>query len=66
MGTITGTYTGSGTGAVQLTTGTLVVGAAGATFNLPAALFQWGGGVIDGPGTLTTSGICPCWMHRRG
>ena len=56
MGTVSGTYSGSGAGSVQLSQGTLAVDAAGATFNLPDPLFQWRGGVIDGPGALTSAG----------
>ena len=56
IGTVTGTYTGAGSGTVQLSAGSIAVGAAGATFNLPDPLFQWRGGVIDGPGTLTSAG----------
>jgi hypothetical protein len=52
--TLTGTYTGSGAGIVSLASGTLVIGAAGATFNFPAGLFQWTGGTINASaGTLT-------------
>jgi hypothetical protein len=42
-----GTYTGSGAGAVRLRTGVLQVGPAGATFNFPPGLFQWTGGVLN-------------------
>ena len=45
--TLTGTYTGSGGGTVRLASGTLVVGAGGATFNFPQNLFQWTGGTIN-------------------
>src|SRR5262249_46216279 len=55
--TFTGTYTGSGGGPVQLSRGTLNVGAGGATFNFPGGMFQWTGGVIDtGSNTLTNAG----------
>lgn len=43
-----GTYGGSGEGVVQFETGTLEVGAGGATFDFPPGLFQWTGGTIDG------------------
>ena len=53
--TLTGTYTGSGGGQVQLTGGTLIIGTAGATFDFPQGLFQWTGGTINGSGTLTNA-----------
>jgi len=53
--TFSGAYTGSGTGTVLLTRGTLRPGA-NAVFNFPAGLFQWRGGAIDG-GTLTNAGV---------
>lgn len=52
---VSGTINGSGNGAVVLH-GTLNVDAAGATFNLPAGMFQWTAGQINGPGTLTNAG----------
>lgn len=44
-----GTFTGSGTGQVQLNSGTLNVtgGTAGASFSFPAGLFVWNGGTIN-------------------
>jgi RHS repeat-associated protein len=58
--TITGTYTGSGGGTLQLYAGDgpldLAIGSAGATFDFARGLFQWTGGPIDGPGTLTNAG----------
>jgi uncharacterized delta-60 repeat protein len=51
----TGTYTGSGAGTVQMASGVLSV-TAGATFNLPARMFQWTGGAIAS-GTLTNAGV---------
>ncbi len=45
----TGSFTGSGGGTVSLSSGDLFVGAAGATFNFPAPLFQWSGGTITVP-----------------
>ena len=56
--TLTGTYTGSGGGQVQLTSGTLAIGTSGATFDFPQGLFQWSGGLIGGitsQGTLTNA-----------
>ena len=44
--TLAGTYTGSGGGQVQFSSGTLVTGTGGATFNFPQGLFQWTGGTI--------------------
>ena len=55
IGTLTGTYTGTGGGVVQLSNGTIAVGMAGATFNFAPGLFQWTGGTIAGPGTLTNT-----------
>jgi RHS repeat-associated protein len=50
--TFTGTYTGSGTGIVQLNgpgaPNKFVIGPSGATFNFPPGLLQWKGGIIDG------------------
>ncbi|HEV3308984.1 MAG TPA: CARDB domain-containing protein, partial [Chloroflexota bacterium] len=56
---LNGTYTGSGAGQVQLTGGTLVIGASGATFDFPQGLFQWQGGAItlNQGGTLTNTGF---------
>ena len=50
---LAGTYTGSGGGQVQLSSGTLQTGTGGATFNFPAGLFQWTGGTI----TASTRGM---------
>ncbi len=50
----TGSFTGSGGGTVGF--GTLSVGSGGATFDFPAGMFQWDGGFVDGPGSLTNSG----------
>jgi YD repeat-containing protein len=53
--TLTGTYTGSGSGVVQISGGTVTVGAAGATLNFPAGQLQWTGGWITGlPGSSLT------------
>ncbi len=51
--TVTGTYTGSGGGQVDLSSGGLTIGAAGAAFDFPQGFFQWTGGLIEGSGTLT-------------
>jgi hypothetical protein len=53
----TGSYSGSGTGTVELASGTLAIGAGGASFNLPGTLFQWTGGTIDvtSGGTFTNA-----------
>ncbi|HEU5433461.1 MAG TPA: hypothetical protein VFU81_17480, partial [Thermomicrobiales bacterium] len=54
---LTGTFTGSGGGTVLLGSGSIVVGAGGATFDFPAGMFQWTGGGINLDGhTLTNSG----------
>jgi hypothetical protein len=54
-----GTITGSGSGTVALRSGTLTIGAAGATFDFPGKLFQWSYGTIDvsSGGTLTNAGV---------
>jgi hypothetical protein len=54
--TYSGTYTGSGTGQVELGSGTLSIsgGTNGATFDLPGNLFVWSGGAIDTNGTTMT------------
>ena len=52
--TMAGPFTGSGSGTVLLNTGTLSSGAGGVTLDLPAPLFQWSGGVMNG--TLTNNG----------
>ncbi len=56
---LSGTYTGSGGGAVELTTGALQIGSSGATFDFPHGLFQWRGGniTLDLGGTLTNTGF---------
>jgi uncharacterized repeat protein (TIGR03803 family) len=52
-----GTYTGSGLGTVLLGSGTLKVGTAGATFDMPGKLLQWTGGAIDvASGDFTNTG----------
>jgi RHS repeat-associated protein len=50
----TGTFSGSGAGVVELTSGAITVGAAGATFNFAPSVFQWIGGTLTG-GTLTNT-----------
>ena len=56
---LTGSYTGSGAGTVELTTGALAIGSGGATFDFPKGLFQWQGGSINvnRGGTLTNTGF---------
>ena len=56
---LTGTYTGSGGGQVQLTGGSLIIGTSGATFDFPQGLFQWQGGAItlNQGGNLTNTGF---------
>ena len=52
-----GTFTGSGAGAVLLSSGTIAIGAGGATFDFPAGLLQLPGGSLDLDGnTLTNTG----------
>ncbi len=56
---MTGTYSGSGGGTIGLPSGTIDIGAAGATFNFPTSLFNWSGGTIQGDGVgnvLTNTG----------
>ena len=55
--TFAGTYTGSGAGNIILASGQINIGAGGATFDFPAGMFQWTGGVINLAGnTLTNDG----------
>jgi hypothetical protein len=49
-----GTYTGSGAGTIALASGTLTL-AGNATFNFPAGLFQWTGGVLNINGQTLTN-----------
>ena len=59
-GTIAGSIAGKGSGTVSLASGTLFIGAGGATFDFPGNMFQWSGGAIDsfgGGGQLTNSGV---------
>ena len=62
---LTGTYTGSGGGVVELADigHVLTVGSAGAAFDFPSGMFQWREGLIDGGtagltnrGTITLAG----------
>lgn len=57
--TLSGQFSGSGLGAVQL--GASIrdipkVGTTGATFNFPSGLFQWTAGLLDATGGLTNLG----------
>jgi RHS repeat-associated protein len=53
--TINGSFTGAGAGQVSLQdSGVLTIGAQGATFDFPGAMFQWSGeGAIGGSGVLS-------------
>ena len=53
--TFSGSYSGSGSGSLQLTSGTLQVDAGGVIFNFSGG-FEWTGGTISG-GTLTNDGL---------
>ncbi len=57
--TFSGTFTGSGSGIVQISGGTITIGAAGATFDFPSGLFQWIGGALSTPpgATLNLDGV---------
>gem|GEM_PF-2976977 len=51
-----GSYIGSGTGTVALSSGNLIIGDSGATLNFPAGLFVWSGGVMSGTsGSVVTN-----------
>ncbi len=50
--TWSGTLTGSGTGTISQTTGTVTIAGGGATLNFPNNYFRWVGGAVNG-GTLT-------------
>jgi RHS repeat-associated protein len=52
--TLTGTYTGSGTGRVQFRVGAVTIDSGGATFNFPSGQFVWLSGTLSG--TLTNAG----------
>jgi hypothetical protein len=51
-----GTYTGTGAGAVQLNSGILNISNPGATFNFAGALFQWNGGTIGAGAPFVNAG----------
>ncbi len=53
--TYSGTLTGSGSGTVQFSTGTLTVGLGGLTLDFPSNLFQWTGGNLDASGETVTN-----------
>ena len=53
--TFTGTYTGSGTGRVQLASGTFA--GSGAVLNFPSGLFVFSGGTLGGSVTNSTAGF---------
>lgn len=55
--TLQGTYRGSGQGQVQLSGGTLHIGAAGALFDFPAGVFNWVAGSLNAEGALTNNGL---------
>ena len=54
---LSGTYTGTGSGTVNIGSGTVAIGASGATFDFAPGLFQWssGGLALEG-NTLTNTG----------
>jgi hypothetical protein len=54
--TYEGTYTGRGEGTIRLSSGTLEVGASGATFDFTGNIFQWTGGLLTGSSALTNTG----------
>ena len=56
IGTLTGAYSGTGSGSVSLSSGAIQIGAAGAVFNFPAGMLSWSGGTIGGSGALNNSG----------
>ena len=54
---LSGTYTGTGSGTVNIGSGTVAIGASGATFDFAAGLFQWSSGGLALQGnTLTNTG----------
>ena len=53
--TFSGTYSGSGGGTVRLATGVMDIGAAGATLNFPASMFQITGGSLNLAGNTLTN-----------
>jgi protocatechuate 3,4-dioxygenase beta subunit len=54
IGTLTGTYTGSGQGTISLDNHTVTIGSAGATFDFPPGLFDWTGGGFNFAAAGTT------------
>jgi hypothetical protein len=55
--TYIGNYIGTGSGKIRFSSGTLQIGAGGATFNFPDTLFECrGNGTFSGPGVLTNMG----------
>jgi len=55
--TFTGVFTGEGGGSVRFASGTLVIGAGGATFDFEPQLFEWHNGAIEATlGPLTNRG----------
>ncbi|MGA2500599.1 MAG: hypothetical protein ABSH20_22900, partial [Tepidisphaeraceae bacterium] len=61
--TFTGSYTGTGQGTVNLEN-SVSIGPAGATFDFPQGLLQWGS--IQGPGTLTNAGFMTIAGNANG
>ena len=53
--TYSGTLTGSGSGTVQFTTGTMTVGVGGLTLDFPGSMFQWTGGGLEASGGNVTN-----------
>jgi len=51
-----GTYSGLGAGLVQLAGAILQIDSTGTIFNFTGGGFDWAGGIITGPGTLTNNG----------
>ena len=62
---LSGTYTSTGQGTIELNNGTLNVGTAGATFDFPAGVFQWTGGTITGGGGLLNNGVITINKRKR-
>ncbi len=71
--TYTGSFGGSGSGAIVLEGGTLAVGIGGATFNFSGPVFQWKSGTIDttlgkltNAGTINLTGASGGSLHLEG
>ena len=71
--TYSGSFTGSGSGAIALSGGTLAIGTGGASFNFSGPLFQWSGGTIDTTlggltnlGTINLTGASGEAVHLTG